>query len=229
MPYLSRRAVIGTALAASAAIGVPTALLASATSPQDNYPADKMSVSGSSFDVMGPDNNGTSSVVLLESHLRTSTTEDLILNASAECDILTQIRNGAPNGANPDAEHAFAQVKLWVTIDGAVVPVAADDTGDDAGKVVFCNRTHDATSSFNDSSEFYQSYLETRSANAFQWVALNVGNGVKDVQLHAEFVAQTMGANMPSNLAKAAVGKRTLVIEPTKAAHNEANDSGLPQ
>jgi len=214
MPKLSPRAVIAAGLAATLGVAVPATLAANGSDPNASYPADKMTVSGAAFEVTDP---GTS-VKLLESHLRTSATEDLILNVSAECDILTKLHNA---GDAIDAEHAFAQVKVYVTIDDVVVPVSADDTSD-PGKVVFCNRTHDATSTFDNSKEFYETYLDTRSANAFQWVALNVGNGIHDVKVLADFTAEVSGTNMTSDMAKAAVGKRTLVIEPTKAAHNEA-------
>lgn len=213
MPKLSPRAVIAAGLAATVGVAIPTTFAASSDS-SGNYPADKMTVSGASLDVTAPD--GT--MKLLESHLRTSAPEDLILNVSAECDILTQLHNA---GDSLDAEHAFAQVKVYVEIDGNVVPVSGDDSTD-PGKVVFCNRTHDATSTFDDSKEFYDTYLDTRNANSFQWVALNVGSGVHDVQVLADFTAQVDGTNMSQDMAKAAVGKRTLVIEPTKAAHNEA-------
>ena len=224
MPALSRRAVVAMAIAASVAVAVPMTMAAT-TGGSNSYPADKMTVSGAAFDVSAPGE----SVKLLEAHLRTSSTEDLILNASAECDILTQLHN---EGNSLDTEKAFAQVKFYVKIDGATVPVSADDvtdptTGAEQGKVVFCNREHDATSTFDNAQEFYETYLDTRSANSFQWVALNVGNGVHDIQLWADFTATVSGVNMTKDMAKAAVGKRTLVVEPTKAAHNEVVDSGI--
>lgn len=205
---------LATAIGAVATAGVVLAAgPGQAADSATSYPADKMTVSGSALEVTGPD----TSVEVLSAHLRTSAPEDLVLSLSAECDILTQIHN---MGNQADTEHSFAQIEMWVTIDGTVVPVSADD-GSDPGKVVFCNRTHDATSQFASQDAFYQSFLETRTANAFQWVALNVGNGVHFIQVFADLSQEVSGQNVNMDQAQAVIGKRTLVVDPTKAAHDE--------
>jgi hypothetical protein len=42
---------------------------------------------------------------------------------------------------------------------------------------VFCDRAHQATSSFL-GAQSYTAFIQTRDANAFNWLAPNVGNGI---------------------------------------------------
>jgi hypothetical protein len=112
-----------------------------------------------------------------------------------------------------------------------------------AGHVVFCNRANRMkTEGFDDNTAtsdlIIRSYNRSREANGFNWGALNVGvsqadggyddplNGKNliDVELHARLsdsltdtkTTDTNGADSP--FAKAAVGKRTLYVEPVKMA-----------
>src|SRR5438477_84661 len=69
---------------------------------------------------------------------------------------------------------AFALTTAAVTI-----PDAADDDGA-PGHVVLCNRAHQQTTSIFDradhKNETISSFIETRSANSFQWIDLNLGS-----------------------------------------------------
>ncbi len=112
-----------------------------------------------------------------------------------------------------------------------------------AGHVVFCNRANRMkTEGFDDNTAtsdlLIRSYNRSREANGFNWGALNVGvdqqdggydnpangNNVIDVVLHARLAdsltdtktTDSNGADSP--YAKAAVGKRTLFVEPVKMA-----------
>lgn len=193
-------AVVSAALAAVLLMGP----IASAT----HEPANKTSAAGATDDVFGP---GTD-VVLLREKVKTSKPEDLILQVTAECSILTELRTTGTDDAN-----AFGQVRVWVTIDGQFVPVAS---GDDDGKVVFCNRaerritTVGADDENDTSTETHQS---TRQANGFNWMALDVGSATHTIEVHAELTETAMG----DEAADAVVGNRTLVIEPTKSANDE--------
>jgi hypothetical protein len=81
--------------------------------------------------------------------------------------------------------------------------------------VVFCNRLWRMnTTQFDDEDATIRTFLGTRTANAFNWIALNVGSGIHDIQVLAQLETQTQGTGE----AMAGVGKRTLVVEPVKLA-----------
>lgn len=124
------------------------------------------------------------------------------------------------------------------------------DTQAGKGHVVYCNRSQRMkTEFFNDGDtqdnqeEIIRLYNRTRSAHAFTWVALNAGkaydaaangNNIIEYKVYARLAAQvicddeaaTNGCNVPdletpqNPAAKAAVGKRTVVIEPAKLAND---------
>src|SRR5206468_13114135 len=131
-----------------------------------HQPADKIQVSASTIEVL---NTQPQPVTLLTATLRNSTPADLIIQVTAECALWTDV-------ASPLGE-ADASVKVWVEIDGTAVPVTSDPNkgGPDDGKVVFCNRVFRLQTSLVD---LFQLFLMTRSANAFNWGTLNVGNGI---------------------------------------------------
>jgi hypothetical protein len=168
-------------------------------------PADKMTVTGNNDDQFGP---GTT-VTVLGGTMKTSTTEDLILQVSMECAIITSTIT------TNTTEYAFGQVRIRVTVDG--VPVQVGGTTPDDGWVVFCNRAQTVTTTGTDTHSIM---LATRAANSFNWVKLNVGGaGVSHViRVLAEFTETPTNA---TSMAKAIIGRRTLVVEPTKAANNE--------
>lgn len=222
-------AVVGLAVLA---MGTSGWLLGPASAT--HQPADKMAVSGSALEVMhasfgpldapaaeslagllgplaaGPDNGET--VTLLEGRLKTSAPTDLIFRVSLECALWTNITT-----VGDDDSSAEATVKVWIELDGKAVPVSSDDTGDDAGRVVFCNRAFRMqTVNWSDENATINAFLRTRSANAFHWITLDVGRGVHEVVLKAELSTEVAGTGD----AKAAVGKRTLIVEPVKLAND---------
>lgn len=171
-------------------------------------PANKVSASGSTMEVFDP---GT--VTLLTEKVKTSNPTDLILGATLECSITTDVTT-----VGSDDQKAVGLIRVWVEIDNVPVPVSADDKG--AGKVVFCNRTYQRVTQLgsDDNSDSIRTFIETRDANGFNWMALNVGSATHTITLKAELTT-TATANAS---AKAVVGNRTLIIEPVKSANNEA-------
>jgi hypothetical protein len=180
-------------------------------------PANKVAASGSELEVVGANDT----VLLLSETVKINNPTDLIVSASAECSILTQVKT-----TGNEVAQAIGRVTVWVTIDGRPVPVSKEDSA--KGRVVFCDRVHEQEANFtadgDDDSDFVRSYLKTRSANSFEWLALNVGteypgtsDNVHKVEMWAQFETQTAG----EALAEAAVGNRTLILEPVKAAHGE--------
>lgn len=192
------------------AVAVVLALLftwqaASERAGATHSPANKVAASGSTVEVMGPGE----SVPILKGTMRTASPEDLIFSVTAECAIVTNLET-----VGNDDQKAFGQVRIWVTIDGVVVPVAG---AKDDGKVVFCNRAYRReTLNFEDEDATIKDYLSTRAANGFNWLALNVGSGVHSLVVWAELTEQATSRAV----AEALVGKRTMIVEPTKLAND---------
>jgi hypothetical protein len=216
---------VGTVLALVAVVAATN--LATAT----HRPADKMAVAASTLEVLHATGSGAAplplgvplgldpldaessvTVELLAGTLRTSSPTDLVFRVAAECALWTNVTT-----VGNDESEAFASVKVWVTLDGVPVSVGSGDTNE-PGKVVFCNRTYRVvTTEFDDEDATIQQFLATRSANGFSWVALNVGHGVHEVQAWAEL---TVNADDAMASAAAAVGKRTMLVEPEKLAND---------
>jgi hypothetical protein len=180
-----------------------------------HQPADKIGVSASTVQVMqtqvGLGGSSSPPVTLLSATFRNSTPTDLIIQLTGECALWTDI-------ASPESE-AAAKVTVWVELDGQRVPVTSDSNEDgvfndpDDGKVVFCNRAFRISAPIN----VIELFQNTRSANAFNWGALNVGNGIHTLEVKAQLDASVTGVG---TFAQAAVGKRTLVVEPAKLAND---------
>lgn len=201
--FRPRSVVIAVIAVALGAILSPLGGSAVAT----HTPADKVSASGSSTEVLGANNTA----VLLTATLKTAKPSDLIVGVTAECSILTNLTT-----VGNDDSKAFGEVKIQVLIDGTPVPVATNDR--DAGRVVFCNRAYQRTTTmFDDEDATIQTFLETRTANAFNWLGLNVGSGIHRVEIVGHFLTEATA----NAAAEAVVGNRTLIIEPVKAANDE--------
>lgn len=210
------------AAAAAVALALAGGYLAQGTYAS-GIPANKVAASGSTTEVLSAVND----TLLLSETVKINNPTDLILGVTAECALITQVTNGA----NGETERAFGEVKIYVTINGKRVNVSRGDT--DGGKVVFCNRAHEqqwtdtaATTAGggDDADDRLRQYLNTRTANAFNWMALNVGteyggteNNVHKIEVWADWDVEAT----QSALAEAIVGNRTLVLEPVKAAVGE--------
>jgi hypothetical protein len=201
-------------------------------------PANKYAAAGSDIDQV---NDATA---VLSETMKVSSPFDLVLSATAECSILTDLTTG--DGPNPasDSAQAYGSVRLWVEIDGNRVPVATDDTAvdnDDAnsdqadpsdiGEVTFCNRSYarEVADRENDGQDEEHDFIQTRTANGFNWVATDVGfdydeqlpgqsNNIVKIELWADFDETAMGRAF----ADAYVGTRTLIAEPTNLSVHEA-------
>lgn len=198
-------------------IGILVAALVLATyagpALADHKPADKMAVSGASIEIMETQltEGGNSSVhTILSGQMKTSNPTDVILQVTLECAIWTDITT-----VGNDHSQAAANVTVWVEIDGDRVPVSSQGPGD--GEVVFCNRTFEReTLNFDDEDATIESFLRTRQANAFNWISLDLGSGTHTIAVKAELEASVTNTGR----AKAAIGQRTLVAEPTKLAND---------
>jgi hypothetical protein len=195
-----------------------------------HQPANKTAAAGSIVETMGPGER----VPVLQERMKVASPTDLILQLTAECDILTELTTGG-NGAS-DSAGAFGQVRMWLEIDGRAVPVTSVDIDPetpgmqkDDGKVVFCNRAHNKSitdQEDDDGTDEEYEHTRTRQANGFNWLALDVGfnydapangNNVVDIVVYAEFTETTVNRGV----AEAKVGRRVLIVEPTNASVHE--------
>ena len=178
-------------------------------------PADKTQGAANSIDEIDEDS------VVLEETMKVSSVSDLIMSTSAECSILTSLYteggpppepssdpNAPPPPPRTETDGSFGQVVMWLTIDGRPVPVESigrsGDANTDDGKVVFCNRAYQRTVTDNederDGLDTEDDFIRTRTANAFNWMAFDVGknydaladgNNIVTIQLHAAFTKET--------------------------------------
>ena len=176
-----------------------------------NLPADKMTVTASKTSVQAPN----SDVTVLTAQMKTSTPADLRLSVTSECTILSQITN-----MGNSTQSYVAKVELYVTVDGNPVPVVPPATstgasgnsgGTDDGHVVFCNREFMRTTVYNSQDESIKDMENTEQSNAFNWVALNVGNGVHSIAVHAVFT----DTNGTDTYAHGVISKRSLTVDAT--------------
>ena len=65
-------------------------------------------------------------------------------------------------------------------------------------------------------------YIETRTANAFNWVRLNMGSGVHTIVLYADLSHFATSASTAS----AFVGNRSMIGEPGKFANDATINEG---
>ncbi|HVM41766.1 MAG TPA: hypothetical protein VM618_13405, partial [Acidimicrobiia bacterium] len=165
------------ALLAAAALAAGALVYVGWEPAQANHaPADKVTATGVIHEVFDTDDQP---VTLASGTLRTSSPTDLVLQVTAECSITNEVTT-----IGSDLQRSTGQVQVWVEVDGVPVGVTA---GDD-GTVVFCNRTYERETAFSDPEDEENSirtFIETRAANGFNWVALNVGSGIHTVVVKA--------------------------------------------
>jgi hypothetical protein len=205
----------GAATGSSTSTGTATG----ATTTSGNLPADKVTVGGSKIEVFSPNTD----VTLLAAQMRTSNVADLTFAVSLECSIVTSVTT-----MGNDMQSAFGQVRVWVEIDGKDVGVVPATQGQsDDGHVVFCNRTYSSTTNgfseagSGNSSPTITTYQATKNADEFNWVAMNVGNGIHTISVHAELTTHVTDAS--KDMAQAVVGDRTVVVDTTQTAQNTAS------
>ena len=193
-------------------------------------PANKVAAAGSDVEQLGD------STPVLSETVRVSSTQDLVLQLTAECSILTQLTT---NNSEPSSS-AFGSVRMRIEIDGTEVGVTtvegtgADDAADDddeIGEVTFCNRAYSRTVTDQedppDGIDEESDFIRTRTANAFNWLATDIGfnyddpgngNNIVEIVVFADYDTTASGAG---DMAEAFIGSRTLIAEPTHASVHE--------
>jgi hypothetical protein len=199
----------GTVALAGALFVIATGALGSSGSP-----ANKVVAAGSDTVVMAPQSGAT----LLTAQMSTSKPTDLALLVTLECSILTTVTNTGTSTAS-----ATGQVRVWTEVDGQIVPLQSTSSppqntppgGTDADKTVFCERTHSVSFMPTTQTDTIKQFQETKNADAFNWVRLNVGAGAHTIAVKADLHSSAMNGS-----AEAIVGNRTLVVDPTHMANN---------
>ncbi|MFN2614069.1 MAG: hypothetical protein ABR552_04545 [Actinomycetota bacterium] len=170
-------------------------------------PANKAAAVGTTTQVAAP----AQDVTLMTKTIRTSSPQDLLFEVTAECSIVTNVTT-----TGTDDQRAFGHIEMWVTFDGRPVLVGPDDS--QAGRVVFCDRAYERQTTFNqdDQDDAIATFFSTRSTHAFNWILLNAGSGLHQVQLHALLTATATN----TATAEAVLGNRTIIISPAHFAQN---------
>jgi hypothetical protein len=88
-----------------------------------------------------------------------------------------------------------------------------------------------------DGIDTFDDYLRTKTANAFNWLALDTGvnfddpangNNILDIQVKAELDDTTAAGEQcelgDKSCSEAIIGHRTLIAEPTNASNHESVD-----
>jgi len=177
--------------------------------------ANKAAASGSSFQYLGTAALPLPPTTVLETLIKTSAPQDALILVSLECSLVTDVfsttRDDHPEGYTAIGR-AEAHVVVWVEVDGVPLTV-----GDSDGRITFCDRVHqqELRDIDDDTGNFTIRQLqETMSANAFNWVILDMGSGVHHVAVKATIEA----ANTEGSFAEGGIATRTLIVEPTRFA-----------
>lgn len=205
---MNQRSTLTTfsALVAATLIGAVVAATFLVPATATHTPANKLAAYGSTIDVTEPGEE----IELLGGSMKTSGATDLVLTLSFECSIITEVVT-----VGNDVSEAHAKIVAWLEIDGVPVGVTGDDSD---GQVTFCDRQHRQTTTlFDDENATIDTYLATKSAHSFTWLALNLGSGEHEITAHALLTETTSDDDA---FADAVIGKRTLIAEPTKLAND---------
>lgn len=203
-------------------------------------PADKVVAAGSKTEVFAEKDAAQTGVELLRVRLKTSKPTDLMMHVSAECEVFTSHTRDGKTSFN----EADGSVRLWLEFDGKIVPIqsvsqppqdpAAQPSGDESDKVTFCRRQEEFSKTDNSAlclaetppapavnqCEFEEWFQRVKTANAFNWVRLNAGSGEHTIILRGDITATANSSAQDVSDVRAAVGNRTLIVEPTKMSND---------
>lgn len=209
-----------------AAVAVAALLLPLGSANESNA-ANKAAAAGSGFRYLGTAEDPLAPTAILDTFIKTGGPQDVVIQVALECSLLTDVfsttMDDHPEGYTAIGS-AEAHVVVWVAIDGVPVAISGDDTD---GKVTFCDRVHqqelrdidDSTGNFT-----VRQFQETMTANAFNWVALDLGSAVH----HVEVFATIEAANTEGSFAQGAIAKRTLIVEPVQFSQGYTVDTHVP-
>jgi hypothetical protein len=92
--------------------------------------------------------------------------------------------------------------------------------GDKSDQVTFCSRTYSRTVTDAedplDGQDIEDDFIDTKNANSFNWLRLNMGSGAHTIVVKATLTEATNG----DATAEAVIGNRSLIVEPEKLAND---------
>ena len=201
-----------------------------------HQPADKAVASGSTIQGVRPATTtagiGTDANNILTASVKTAAPTDLQLQVTLECSILTTANiPGSTTPGTTQTGSAEGAIRVWVVVDDTyIVPInnisgnpqpGTHSLGDDDDKVTFCNRMHEVraqdTESVQDGLDAQRHFIRTKDANAFNWVALNLGRGPHVIDVRADLTTSAVGTG---SSADGFVGNRLVLINPSKMAND---------
>ena len=157
-------------------------------------------------------------VEILSEVVKTSKPTDLLLSVTAESSIITDVTT-----MGNDDQYAKGALQVYITINGNVVmsPAPAGPGNlphGDTGGVVFANRMYQRqTTLFDDEDATIRTFMDTRHAAGFNWMAFNVGSGTHTIKVFATYSQENTGTASASG----AIGTRSLVVQPVKSGVRE--------
>ena len=194
-------------------IAVVLAVAMSTTSSGQNIASAKaFFAAGTDDEVFVPGDTGAREI--LEGDLKTSSVGDLMVGVSLECALWTGTVNNATKGGGKTTSKSRAAVNVTVYVDS--VPA-------EPGQVVYCDREQEVSLQFSSLDVVLtdvislEIFLRTKNANHFNFFIKNPGSGVHHVEVVASSVIDD--ATAAPGATRAAIGKRTLVIEEFNSAN----------
>ena len=175
----------------------------------------------------------------LRQQIKLANQKDLFFNTSLQCGIVTDTTVKSLNGSLDTAEaRGTIRVRIKVTAPDGSFTYAQPSTGVDAtntsdgtnGGVVFCDRIQTLKASFSGldcfaaaldgavtctNPESLQLILKTLNANAFNFIAPNLGSGVHKIEVQARSSTKTSatGTNGSLGAANAFIGSGSVSVE----------------
>jgi hypothetical protein len=184
--------------------------------------ANKVAAAASEIEILSPQiDDGFSSVTVpaLSVPVKMSPGMDLILSLTMECALWTNLAT-----TGNDAAESMARVIAEVLIDGVAVPISSET---EQTEVVFCDRVQQTTTSdFDDQNAKIENFMATRSANAFNWIALDL-EGQAGVPHTVDVIVQLVGEVQGTATTQAGIGARSLIVEPVQLPVGSQIGSGL--
>lgn len=187
---------------------------------QTNEPANKTSAMIARGDIVFATSGQP--VLIAEELVKTSKPTDLLLSVTAESSIITQVKT-----MGSEMQSADGKLEVYIAIDGNIVngpapsPVGpGNPPHGDTAAVVFANQAYRRTTSLglDDTQDTIETYLKTKHASGFNWMAFNVGSGTHRIQVFAQY---TETETSPQATAQGVIGNRSLIVQPVKSAVRE--------
>ena len=186
-------------------LAVVSMLWAAPTVRAQNVASQKAYFGSGTTEILNP-NGG----VVLSGYMKTSSVGDLLIGFSMECALWTSTSTTATKGGGKTTSTARAAVNVTAYVDGAQA---------EPGQVVYCDREQTVNLQFSSATILVtdaitlELFLKTKNANHFNFCQKNVGSGVHRVDVFVSSFVVTDPTSPVADGTRAAVGKRSLVIE----------------